>query len=52
MGWYGTPDGETRHFNITRDTIRETKERWRRDGEAKDDTTEKGMDRLDERGDP
>ena len=52
MGWYGTPEGETKRFEITRDTIREVKERWKANGKTEDDTTGEGMDRLGESSNP
>ena len=50
MGWYGTPDDEIKHFDITKETIRETKERWRENAEAKGDASEHQEDRLDQSG--
>ena len=45
MGWYGTPDDEIKHFDINRETIKETKARWR-NVEAEGNTAGHSEDRL------
>ena len=47
MGWYGTPEGEIKHFDINRETIKETKAGWR-NVEAEGSAAGHSEDRLDE----
>ena len=49
MGWYGTPDDEIKHFDINRETIKETKAGWR-NVEAEGSAAGHSEGRLDESG--
>lgn len=37
MGFYGTPENETKHFHITKADIEEVKKKWRESKDAKNE---------------